>query len=1007
MLIGVCVTAMGCVLSLLHLYDGLRNVGYDLLFRHFSYIDAHPDITLVDIDDGSIRSVSGWPWPRRRYAQLIDNLSAAGAKAIVLDLVLAEPTSPRPIHAGLGPHYDVDPALSILGDPSHDPPIFDDDELRDSIKKAGNVYLAMYFPLYESNRDPHRIEALADSILKETPAIARTEFNQKMINQFATIAQGDDLTNVPFAQLFDRSQIRHQLLQDFKLEESDLVHRLEGLGVDRAAVIEQLLPDAKQSTARTVSRRFVEENPSGTFRQFIELVLPDSSFDTISSDRETLLHAYRESLSWIALTKLHPAVSDSLLGRIPNGGELTLPLEKFAQVAKGIGFVTFDRESSGAVVREMPLIAHVETIQVAQLAFLVAADQLGFDRQSAKLDQNRLWFSTATHHASLPYSPQGKTPINWHRPHQSNDWRDSFSHLPAARILEPSLNREAMADNEKIYRLTLAHLVQIRHLDTPAEYSDYVTHINRRLEMRQQTDPLQIPAKEKTQELEQLAQSIAAAEREALVWLDRRKQLFEPFNPTTQAERTQRDEIMTLYTDLREGNLTKRIQAINQRLRDRNNKITADISERIKGKICIVGYTASGSGDLVSSPVYRSLPGAMVHANLLNTLLSRAPILRASSGVNLFLIAISGLILTLATTTLRPLTSLLVLFVFLMVSTLLGILLFKTVGFTFATLVLNFHCGGVWASVAAYRQFTEERARRRFQLALAQYTSPAVAAQIAESGAKEDLDPQSATVTCFFSDLEGFTNLSERLGAEKTRLVLNPYLRVMSEVLIEHGAIVNKFIGDGIFAFFNAPIRPQNHHPASACDSALACLKALSTLHVSDSIAGAPLRMRMGLSTGDVFVGDYGSDTKLDYTCIGDTVNLGARLERLNKKWGTLILTDENTRRQAGDRFLFRNLGRVLVAGKSRPVDIYELRGYENQTPSQDQEYCTTFESVVRHYQDRDWEGCRQALDRCHALHNNTPDHAPDPAIKIYNQAINQFRTTPPPGDWDQTVSVP
>jgi len=132
----------------------------------------------------------------------------------------------------------------------------------------------------------------------------------------------------------------------------------------------------------------------------------------------------------------------------------------------------------------------------------------------------------------------------------------------------------------------------------------------------------------------------------------------------------------------------------------------------------------------------------------------------------------------------------------------------------------------------------------------------------------------------------------------------------MSRVLVAHHAIINKFMGDGIFAFFNAPIWPCADHSVSACACALASADALRELNRQRAAAadGEPLVMRIGISTGEVFVGDYGSDTKLDYTCIGDTVNLAARLEEANKTRGTTILVDDACRQDAGDRFKFRSL---------------------------------------------------------------------------------------------------
>lgn len=159
LLVGCVVTGLGCAAFTVGLLDGLDDYGLDLHFRHLSTIEADPRIVLVDINDHALSVVGDWPWPRRRYAQIVATLNELGAEAIILDIVLSEPARPRTEHAGLGRHYDVDTELPELGDRAADRPIFDDDELRDAIAVAGNVYLAMFFRLTPPGVDP---EALFD-----------------------------------------------------------------------------------------------------------------------------------------------------------------------------------------------------------------------------------------------------------------------------------------------------------------------------------------------------------------------------------------------------------------------------------------------------------------------------------------------------------------------------------------------------------------------------------------------------------------------------------------------------------------------------------------------------------------------------------------------------------------------------------------------------------------------------------------------------------------------------
>jgi len=333
-------------------------------------------------------------------------------------------------------------------------------------------------------------------------------------------------------------------------------------------------------------------------------------------------------------------------------------------------------------------------------------------------------------------------------------------------------------------------------------------------------------------------------------------------------------------------------------------------------------------------------------------------------------------------------------------------------GFTFqyatmhlATMPTSMVIAIVWTLVTVQRQLTQEKSRRRFEHALSQYTSSAIATRIAEQSVLQDMAPVAAQVSCFFSDLQGFTHISEKLGAARTRSLLNPYLETMTRVLNEHGALVNKFIGDGIFAFFNSPIWPCKDHAEAACASALEAVNAINKINEQSVAAidweGTKLTMRIGLSTGDVFVGDYGSDAKLDYTCIGDTVNLAARLEKANKTFGTSILLDQATRHHVSDRFMFRSLGRIMVAGRTQPADVYELMGFRSDFDADQIEYITLFETMIHHFQSGEWDACQTLLEQCQSIE---PD---DPAVRPFMESISLMRETTSTQAFNGAMTIP
>jgi adenylate cyclase len=227
----------------------------------------------------------------------------------------------------------------------------------------------------------------------------------------------------------------------------------------------------------------------------------------------------------------------------------------------------------------------------------------------------------------------------------------------------------------------------------------------------------------------------------------------------------------------------------------------------------------------------------------------------------------------------------------------------------------------------------------------------------------------------------------------------------MSQVLIKHRAIINKFMGDGIFAFFNPPILQCDDHAVRACGAALDSLAALERLK-SEYAAGPladdvrALAIRMGINSGTVFVGDYGSTSKLDYTCIGDAVNLAARLEPANKLFGTRIMISEQTRCQLAGTFEARPLGRLQVVGKREAVEVYELLGRTGEVDDEQLGYAEQFSRAVEAFQQRRWDQAATELQHCA---RSRPD---DPAIDLYRRHLERHRRTPPPEDWNRGIEL-
>jgi adenylate cyclase len=252
------------------------------------------------------------------------------------------------------------------------------------------------------------------------------------------------------------------------------------------------------------------------------------------------------------------------------------------------------------------------------------------------------------------------------------------------------------------------------------------------------------------------------------------------------------------------------------------------------------------------------------------------------------------------------------------------------------------------------------------------------------------------SLTVLFADIAGFTGLSERLG-DRIIPLLSSYLDSMSREVSAHGGTIDKFIGDAVMAFWGAPAANANH-AVDACRAALACQSALAASGLADD-QGRPLRMRIGINSGDMLVGNIGSEFRLNYTVIGDAVNVASRLEGVNKEYGTDIIIGEETRRLAGDRVHVRELDRLMVYGREGGLAIYELIGvpeHEAKPPS----WVTFYESGLAAYRARDFASAATFFRRLLDV------RASDQPARIMLERCSQFLKSPPGADWEATNAM-
>jgi class 3 adenylate cyclase len=277
------------------------------------------------------------------------------------------------------------------------------------------------------------------------------------------------------------------------------------------------------------------------------------------------------------------------------------------------------------------------------------------------------------------------------------------------------------------------------------------------------------------------------------------------------------------------------------------------------------------------------------------------------------------------------------------------------------------------------------------------YLSEDVVQAVMSDPSKLQLGGIKRDMTALFTDVRGFSPIAEKLSPEDLVKLLNRYLTAMSDILFEQKGTIDKYEGDAIMAFFGAPLDVEDH-AVKACAAAVLMKKKEKELNkdfIQSGLSSDPLITRIGVNSGDMSVGNMGSERKMNYTVMGNAVNLAARLEGVNKMFGTWILISENTRRGIGDAFLCRKLDRVRVVGISEPVRVYELLDFTGGAAAEQKTMVDLFHAALELFEKREWQAAEAGFQK--AL-----DHSPaDSPSRVFLERCAQYRQSPPPQEWD------
>jgi adenylate cyclase len=306
-----------------------------------------------------------------------------------------------------------------------------------------------------------------------------------------------------------------------------------------------------------------------------------------------------------------------------------------------------------------------------------------------------------------------------------------------------------------------------------------------------------------------------------------------------------------------------------------------------------------------------------------------------------------------------------------------------------------------YTALTVFRYVTEERERKRLKGVFRQYVAPLVIDEMIKDPGRFQLGGEEKVLTVLFSDLWGFTGYSERYAPHEMIGFLSEYFDQMSQKVFLHWGTLKEYVGDELMAIFGAPL-DQPDHAQRACTTALEMRQALQALREEWGRIGRPaLKARTGINSGPMLVGNLGSRYRFAYGALGDNVNLGSRLEGLNREYGTEILIGENTAKLVGDAFQLRELDMVRVKGRQQTLRVYELLARAGEAlPEEVEKALAPFAAGLAAYRRQAWAEASAFFSRV------LEAHPADGASHTMLERCRIYRQTPPPSDWDGVFSV-
>lgn len=669
--------------------------------------------------------------------------------------------------------------------------------------------------------------------------------------------------------------------------------------------------------------------------------------------------------------------------------DFLVPIQEISSMARSAGFTNVKIDDDG-IRRRVRLVDQVNGKGYLQLAFSPLMHRLG--NPSILVEKHRVVLENAilngeSQKISIPLDPEGHMLIRWPK----KSYEDSFN---------PQISYWALLEYRNNEQALLANLRALKNMESwvlisganPLEELLYIWDVAE--QWRTQALESGLP-EDKTSWLE--TKAVFKEELQYFLSEGWDEYMGSILNEAALNAPEQDRELYVSYAGLFQD-IYDNVVSTSSILQESENELRTQLEDAF----CIIGWTATATTDMGANPFDEEYINVGTHAAVANTIIQKDFLREWPRWTG----SIMSLVLS---------------FLIIFIIRRLGLSLQLSIGVGTSILffaasyvvfhVTDLHIPTLAPTLSIFITFTSyamisfivtEREKNFLRKAFGTYLSGDVINEIIADPHMLSLGGQKRWMSAMFTDVKGFSTISEQLEPEQLVNLLNKYLSGMSNIILENRGTIDKYEGDAIISFFGAPVINPDH-AAAACRSALLMKQKeaeMNTQFITDALTPTPLLTRIGINTGDMVVGNMGTERKMDYTIMGNAVNLAARLEGVNKQYGSWILISDMVKREAGDTFIFRRFDRVRVVGIHTPVQLWELCSFANTINDKDLDFLDRFEKAKVFFDSQNWKKSEKLFE---ALAKERPDDGP---AATYLKRSRNFIGKPPAKDWDGVFSL-